>query len=1117
MAMQPTDSRAIRLLGSLEIQVSDQKLTLRRKTRAILAYLAATDCPHRRQVLSDLFCQEAKDPAGALRWHISRIRRQLGPETLLVEGNTVQFNHQVGWVDCVEFQRALDQDLTDQDPEALIGVIELYRGEFLAGATLPNAPEFELWLLSQRAHFGTLYERSLFELVTRLTTLECYKEAISWAQKLVQSNPLLEQAHARLIWLYAQTGQRQAALQQFDHCRDLLRAELAVEPSPELLALHAELVAGQSVRPYVSATVSVAGELPRLASFVGRETELAQLYQVWETARQGRGTVVLLEAEAGGGKTRLAHEFGQSLPDARFLVGQCFESASALPYHPWVELLEAYLDSLDDETLGQLSPFCLDYLMCLLPSLAQRLGRAVPATPPTSGSETEHLFTAVAEFLLRPVFPPLLIFVDDLQWADEFSLHLFYFLARRMTRAAALLVGAFRPEEAASLPALQTLIGDLRRGPLIHLQLAPLTREPVETLTAQLWPDLPPGYRPHVCDMLIQATGGNPFFITQVLRELAHTTRVPDTLPVPASVRDLIRRRLHRLPESGRQVIEAMAVLGTPVTLLQAQQTSARSEEETVTALDLGLRRGLLQTQAKSRPAHYDFGHQLVREAVVNQLSDARRRLLHRRAAAMLAQIAGRFSSAQRQELAGRIAHHAVEGEDFNRILEWSPLVAERDRQLYAYADALTAYEIAYEALGHLQNEIPSDEATHKKTTLLLSQIEMLDYLGKWSELEPLLHEVADMLIQRPDERLQAAFHLYQAYYLTAIGEYKDAYEAAQRVYESYLQLGDQGRAADALNEAGGIKLTVGQVEAGRRLLNESLALYRASGNVHGESRCLSRLAYCAMDMGEVEVALEQSARVLEIAQQRGDKPGRAHVCYVTAVAWFMYHHAENMRIFAREALDLSRELGNDGLAARALSCIAASYYVDGDLPQAETLDEQALAGAQASQDAWLEGWVTQMLGRIALGQGDLPAAKCRLEHAYRLRQDHGEAQNQVSDLAWLGRLALGQGQPAQALEYTTEAIERLEALSGQVRVFEMQDVFMSHAEALAAAGYCEEAIVYVQRAYDDLVQFAEQIVDSQVKRVFLTSHLNARIISAWEDGRISPWKEGSAQMGQPR
>ena len=141
--------------------------------------------------------------------------------------------------------------------------------------------------------------------------------------------------------------------------------------------------------------------------------------------------------------------------------------------------------------------------------------------------------------------PPLLLFIDDLQWADEASLRLFHFVTQRLRRnagAPVLLLGALRGEEADDNPALPTLIHDLRRsGTLISLALPPLAASAVDTLIAHVRPELPPGYRlPHIRDLFIKGTGGNPLFVTELLRELAHSSALPAPLPIPPSLRDLI-------------------------------------------------------------------------------------------------------------------------------------------------------------------------------------------------------------------------------------------------------------------------------------------------------------------------------------------------------------------------------------------------------------------------------------------------------------------------------------------------------------------------------------------------------------------------------------------------
>lgn len=257
------------LLGSFELSQNGRPAgsDLRRKTRALLAYLIATRWPHSRQTLSELFCQESADPAGTLRWNLCAIGRHLGPDVLRLNGNQVQFNPEAGAVDMKGFVRSLQGDLTVQSVEELEAAVSLYRGDFLAGMALPDAPEFELWLLGERARLRHLYERGLAHLVVRLIGEHLYESAIYWALRLVQTNPFYEEGHKHLIWLYAQTGQRQAALAHFEKCRYLLRRELQIEPAQELQTLYKAVLNNQP-KPFVASYEAVQSKR------VGREPVL---------------------------------------------------------------------------------------------------------------------------------------------------------------------------------------------------------------------------------------------------------------------------------------------------------------------------------------------------------------------------------------------------------------------------------------------------------------------------------------------------------------------------------------------------------------------------------------------------------------------------------------------------------------------------------------------------------------------------------------------------------------------------------------------------------------------------------------------------------------------------
>jgi hypothetical protein len=156
---------------------------------------------------------------------------------------------------------------------------------------------------------------------------ERFPAAFPIAQRLVQQNPLLEEAHYHLIWLYAQMGQRTAALEQFAQCRNILHQELAVEPTPELLVLRDEIQAGRpaAVPGHAPLSPSITSPVIQTADFVGREAEWQILDSAWADVRQGTPRALLISAEAGGGKTRLVQEWAGNLPEGTFFYGPCYE------------------------------------------------------------------------------------------------------------------------------------------------------------------------------------------------------------------------------------------------------------------------------------------------------------------------------------------------------------------------------------------------------------------------------------------------------------------------------------------------------------------------------------------------------------------------------------------------------------------------------------------------------------------------------------------------------------------------------------------------------------------------------------------------------------------------
>jgi hypothetical protein len=248
----------------------------------------------------------------------------------------------------------------------------------------------------------------------------------------------------------------------------MLQQELAVEPMPALQTLYGDIVAGRLARsPAVMPIAPPLGLSAAVAvDFVGREEEWQQLNETWAAVRQGNGRILLITAAAGGGKTRLVHEWVRTLPEVLCLHGACYESTRTLAYHPWLKILEQLSRRLDTAVIKNLPAPWLDALSRLLPDFADH------AMTGKTGQQIE-LFTAV-HALLNLAPDPFVLFVDDWQWADAASLQLLHFLVER--ELPVLLIGAYRTEEAEDNPPLLTLLHDWeRRQDIVTMSLAPLS------------------------------------------------------------------------------------------------------------------------------------------------------------------------------------------------------------------------------------------------------------------------------------------------------------------------------------------------------------------------------------------------------------------------------------------------------------------------------------------------------------------------------------------------------------------------------------------------------------------------------------------------------------------
>jgi WD40 repeat protein/DNA-binding SARP family transcriptional activator len=326
------------LFGSPQIWADDRPLTgfATNKAQALLFYLAvAPHTPHSRDALATLLWGEMSDLQAKqnLRAVLPNLRRLVG-DHLRIDHQTIAFDPTVPyWLDVEMFRRGLTSGQVDADSTALQATVALYQGEFLEGFYVRDAPLFEMWALQQREQLHVLVVDALSRLVSAYTQHDDHAAALAANRRLLLLEPWSEPVHRQQMLLLARTGDRAAALAQYESCRRILASEFGIEPLPETLALYEQIRAGvkgrpddqeperpgdqgQEARHQAPLPLSVAGHnLPPRTKLYGRQAELADLLN-WVRAEGRR--VVGIFGIGGQGKTALAaalvHTLAQSAP-----------------------------------------------------------------------------------------------------------------------------------------------------------------------------------------------------------------------------------------------------------------------------------------------------------------------------------------------------------------------------------------------------------------------------------------------------------------------------------------------------------------------------------------------------------------------------------------------------------------------------------------------------------------------------------------------------------------------------------------------------------------------------------------------------------------------------------
>ena len=924
----------VRLLGGLRLEAGGCAIDPPPGTpaRALLAWLALHPGMHTRSRVAAALWPDVLDESArlSLRTALFALRDALGQEAEAVKAT----REQIGLAPDVSVDvRELDELMAAGRLEQ---AIELHRGDLV--------PELgHDWVLEARDERRALLAEAIARVANAAEERGELGLAIRRSRELVALDPLSEEAHRALIHRLAATGDRGAALAAFEKLRERLGRELEIAPAPETRDL-VERVRRAVPKPrLVAAPAALPPVLARRhrSDFVGRRTELGRLRESWKLARGGERQLVVVFGEPGVGKSRLAAQLAKLVHEegSAVLFGRCSEEP-LLPYQPFVEALRPYLPSGSAGTIGELAR--------LVPGLADQAEGAARAAEEPEAARF-RLFEAVAALLAElSEEQPLVMVVEDIHWADKPTMRLLSHLVGAPEPARLLVLVTYRQTELRWADPLAAALAELRRERLgTRVRLGGLDAEDVaELVSAWIGPEAPSALPSEIH----RRTGGNPFFIEEVLSHLMQAGVGIEAAGVPEGVKEVVGGRLRNLEEDTQCTLGAASVLGRRFDLhLLETMVEELSTAQIADALDEAVGAGLIREEPE-RAGRFAFSHALVREALYEGVAGGRRSALHARAGAALERLYG-----ERPERVAEIAHHLLEAA--------APSLADRAVDYAARAADLALDQLAYE-----------DAALQLERAL-----RALELVGPAND-----ERRCELLIALGDARSRAGDR----------SGGRAAFGPAARVARA---LGREDLLARAALGFGGLGVTILEVdEATVALLEEALAALEASDPLR--ARLLARLGVELYYGPTRERSEALGAEAVEAARRAGDELSLAYALNALHVSLWRADRLGERLALAREMVALAERTGDREGELQGRNWLCTDLFEAGEIAELDAAIEHYCELAKQLRLPAFEWYAPLWRGALAALRGQFAEAELRLREAVRLGTHGGDRNVALAD-----------------------------------------------------------------------------------------------------------------------
>ena len=916
----------VRLLGPLEVAVGATALNLgARRQRALLARLVldfnrtvAVD-----RLVDDLWGEDVPETAVKMvHVYVSQLRKVLPDGALLTRSPGYALELEPESLDLTRFdalrdrgRAALAAGAAAAAAASLEEALALWRGPALAEFNEPFA-------VAEAARLEDLRLACLEDRIDADLAVGRDAELVGELEVLAARHPLRERLRQLLMVALYRSGRQAEALAVYREFRRMLGDELGIEPSAGLRELEGRILR-QEEKPGGAAPPRLQSAPPQPA-LIGRLAELDRLHRALEEALAGHRRLVFITGDAGLGKTSLADRFladAQAELDLRVGVGQCLEqTGGGEAYLPLIDAIGRLCRAPDGRDLVQLIKRQAPTWLSQMPWLAD-------GEPPAAATGARMLLELLELLDTVAAGRPLVLLLEDLHWSDLPTIELLAAFARRSTPARVLIIGTARRGELRGHP-LDRALSELRvRGLCVEIPLDPLGEDALAEYLEHRFPK--GGFPVGLPRILKERTGGNPLYVENLLGSLVSDGALDETsgawtlhgsfaeaaVSLPDSLRQLIDRRLERLPGDDQALLSAASVAGPEFSTLALTLEDRTLDEAELRCEALARRGELITATGVGRWADgtvatiYRFSHELYHAVLYDRLSPGRRASLHRRIGARLEQ-AGQGS----RELAAELASHFVRGRDAERAVHYLRLAAERALQRGAEREAIRHLEDATAMLGELE-EGPERDKRELDVQVLLANA-LITARGYAAPEVAAGYARARELCERSGDDLQLLPVLFG---LTTNAFDRGRHHEALGLAREFLRIAEERghpAALSAHTQIGWALLSMGDPASAREHLRAAAGLHEQNGAdrlgpFYGAEAGIGEqapYAWASWFLGQTEEALAMSGAAVSRAESATRGLTRAYALGCDAMLHQFNRDCDGTRRRAEAALAVAAE-----------------------------------------------------------------------------------------------------------------------------------------------------------------------------------------------------------------